>query len=326
MTTALARTTGHDLTLAETVSLAETFVRSGFFKDSRDAAQAVVKIMAGRELGFAPMASMTGIHVVDGKVTLSANLMAAAIKRSGKYNYRVTEHTADVCKITFFENGEPVGESSFSMADATAAGVINKQVWKAYGRNMMFARALSNGARWYCPDVFGGPLYTPEELGAEVNGEGEVVDRAALPAPLPSRLDTAGAVEASPAPQAQADAVAAETVEHWTPLIDAAAGDLRELHSLWDRIPAETPGMYHRAGAMAKVAQAFASAAASQATAGPLTSAQRRWLSGQLAEMGITLADNAWPTKARPQLKAAGDAVGAALDAVEAAAEVEVAA
>lgn len=321
MTTALARNGGHDLTLAETVSLAETFVRSGFFKDSRDAAQAVVKIMAGRELGFAPMASMTGVHIVDGKVTLSANLMAAAIKRSGKYNYRVIEHDAKVCRIAFFEGGEPVGESSFSMQDAVAAGVSNKQVWKAYGRNMLFARALSNGARWYCPDVFGGPLYTPEELGAEVNGEGEVVEHVALPTPLPSRLDPPAVAETPTAPTAPD----AEAVEHWTPLIEAAAGDLRELHSLWDRIPAETPSMYRRAGAMAKVAQAFAASAA-QSAAGPLTGAQRRWLSGQLAEMGITLADNAWPTKARPLLKAAGDAVGAALDAVEAAAEVEVAA
>jgi hypothetical protein len=30
---------------------------------------------------------------------------------------------------------------------------------------MLYARALSNGAKWYCPDVFGGPIYTPDELG-----------------------------------------------------------------------------------------------------------------------------------------------------------------
>ena len=324
MTTALARPSGHNLTLAETVTLAETFVRSGFFKDSRDAAQAVVKIMAGRELGFAPMASMTGIHVVDGKVTLSANLMAAAIKRSGKYNYRVVEHTADVCRIAFLENGEQVGESSFSTKDATAAGVNNKQVWKAYGRNMLFARALSNGARWYCPDVFGGPLYTPEELGAEVNGDGEVVEHVALPAPAapPSAPPSRPAPVVVDRPAADDDAVPM----HWTPLIDAAAGDLRELHSLWDRIPAETPSMYHRAGAMAKAATAFAEAATAAATAGPLSVDQRRWLGGQLADMGITLADAAWPTKARALLKAAGDVVSGALDAVEAAASAEVAA
>lgn len=42
---------------------------------------------------------------------------------------------------------------------------------------MLFARAISNGAKWYCPDLSGGPLYTPDELGAQVDGEtGEVID------------------------------------------------------------------------------------------------------------------------------------------------------
>ena len=48
-------------------------------------------------------------------------------------------------------------------------------MYKGFARNMLFARAMSNGARWFTPDVFGGPVYTPDELGAEVNEQGEVV-------------------------------------------------------------------------------------------------------------------------------------------------------
>ena len=44
-----------NMSLAETTSLADTFVKSGFFSDTKQAAQAVVKIIAGRELGFGPM-------------------------------------------------------------------------------------------------------------------------------------------------------------------------------------------------------------------------------------------------------------------------------
>jgi hypothetical protein len=40
---------------------------------------------------------------------------------------------------------------------------------------MLFSRALSNGVGWYCPDLFIGAVYTPEELGAEVDGEGDVI-------------------------------------------------------------------------------------------------------------------------------------------------------
>jgi len=41
---------------------------------------------------------------------------------------------------------------------------------------MLFARAISNGAKWFCPDIFGGPVYTPDELGAEVDEEGDIID------------------------------------------------------------------------------------------------------------------------------------------------------
>jgi hypothetical protein len=42
---------------------------------------------------------------------------------------------------------------------------------------MYFARAMSNGAKWYTPDVFSGPIYTPDELNAaSVIDEPTVVD------------------------------------------------------------------------------------------------------------------------------------------------------
>ncbi len=162
--------------LAETMELGTLLAKSGFFADTKEAAQAVVKVLAGRELGFGPMASMTGIYIVKGKVSLSANLIAAAIKRSGHYNYKVRKLDNDGCSLEFFEFNESLGMSSFSSLDATKAGLTDGN-WKTFPRNMCFARAMSNGAKWYCADIFGGPLYTPDELGATVDGEtGEVID------------------------------------------------------------------------------------------------------------------------------------------------------
>lgn len=169
-------------TIEDLARVGDVFVRSGFFNDTRDAAQAIVKVMAGQELGFAPIASMTGVYIVKGKVSLSANLIAAAVKRSGRYTFRVRKHDATVCEIEFFEldkagNKESIGVSSFSMAEATQAGLASSATWKNFPRNMLYARAMSNGAKWYCPDVFGGPVYTPDELGATIDGEtGEVID------------------------------------------------------------------------------------------------------------------------------------------------------
>lgn len=161
--------------------LSEMFAKSGYFTDAKQAAQIGTKVLAGREMGFGPFASVNGIHLIQGRPSMGANLMAAAVKASGKYDYRVREMSPKVCKIEFFQGTESIGVSEFTIADAQAAGTQNL---KKFARNMLFARAMSNGVRWYCPDVFmGAAVYVPEELGAEVNGEGEVLDVAYEEAP-----------------------------------------------------------------------------------------------------------------------------------------------
>jgi len=152
--------------LVEPMALGDVFVKSGMFKDLKSQAQAVVKILAGRELGLAPLESMTNIYIVNGKVALQAKIIGSLIKKSPRYDYTINKLEDEECSITFFSiNGEKrteIGKSTFTKANAAKAGLINKDVWKNYPRNMMFARALSNGARWYCSDVFCG--YTAEEI------------------------------------------------------------------------------------------------------------------------------------------------------------------
>lgn len=167
-------------------TLGQVFVKSKFFSDATDAAQAIVKVMAGAELGFPPIASMTGVYIVKGKVSLSANLIAAAIKKSGKYNFRVRQLSNEACKIEFFEAGESIGFSEFTIKEGQAAGLTENPTWKKFPRNMLYARAMSNGAKWYCPDIFGGPIYTPDELGATIDGEtGEMIELPAEPTRAP---------------------------------------------------------------------------------------------------------------------------------------------
>ena len=145
----------------------ETFARmasaSGYFSDAREAAQAMVKIAAGLEMGIAPIQAMTSIHVIKGRVTLSANLMAAQVRRAG-YRYLVA-WSEGACSITFFDGENKLGESSFSLRDAKTAG-LSGGGWAKYPRNMLFARAMMNGVRWYLPELALG-IYDPEELGAE---------------------------------------------------------------------------------------------------------------------------------------------------------------
>lgn len=161
-------------TMDDVERAATSMAKSGYFQDSRDMAQAVVKILAGQEMGFGPFASMTGVYIIQGRPSIGANLMAAAVKRSGRYNYHVMQMNEQICQVEYFEAGKSIGVSTFTLEDARKAGTKNLD---KYARNMLFARAMSNGVRWFCPDVLGGSaVYTPEELGANVNEEGEVID------------------------------------------------------------------------------------------------------------------------------------------------------
>ena len=49
--------------------------------------------------------------------------------------------------------------------DAKKAGTKNLE---KFPRNMLFARAMSNGVKWFTPDIFSGPVYVPEEMNVEV--------------------------------------------------------------------------------------------------------------------------------------------------------------
>lgn len=147
--------------VSEIQTLAKSFAESGLFSDAKDMAKAFVKIQAGQEIGLPPFASMSGIHIIQGKPVMGAGLIASSIKANPKYNYKVVKLSDVICSIDFYEGSEVIGNSSFTIDDAKKAGTKNID---KFPKNMLFARAISNGVKWYCPDVFAGPVYVPEEF------------------------------------------------------------------------------------------------------------------------------------------------------------------
>jgi hypothetical protein len=220
---------------ADPIKLGEVLAASGYFEDAADAAKAAVKVMAGQELGFGPIASMTGVHIIEGKPSVGANLLAALVKRSKTYRYEVRTLTDQECSIAIFEKRggkwvELSPTSDFSIKDAERIkfrskgnwrSLTEKANWRFYPRNMLFARALSNAVTFHCPDLTSGaPIYTPDELGAEVDGAtGEIVDAAAR--------------EPEPESQPERAAITAEQAEGLEAMVDKAG--LTPHLSMWLR-------------------------------------------------------------------------------------------
>lgn len=179
----------------DVMRVAEIAKRSNYFgiKSSEEAA---IKLMYGIEMGLPALQALMGVNVIQGRPTMSANLVASLIKRSGRYNYVISTWTERECVISFRDNGEKIGESSFTMEDAKRAGLLrNAGNWEKYPKAMLFARAITMGARAFCADVFVAPIYDPEELTPESNTAPVTVE--------PVSVHVAEVVETASAPAAE---------------------------------------------------------------------------------------------------------------------------
>jgi hypothetical protein len=179
------------------------------FPDIRSAAQAVVKIQAGSELGFSPIYSMAKIYIVGGRVMVGSEALGAMVKRSGRYDYGVVKLTDNECELMFTEggftlngftvNGQDVYLSRFTMEDARRADLVQPNSgWYKWPRAMLMSKALSQGARIVCPHMISG-AYVPEDFGVEIGENGEVENaesvmvepRVIMRPPAPEKVDCA---------------------------------------------------------------------------------------------------------------------------------------
>jgi hypothetical protein len=173
--------------LAELKEEAEILFKSGFCQDCKTVEQVLYKLMWGNELGVGSIASVQGIYIQEnaekdkqgntiGKIrkpALTAPFMATVIKMNSALSIRTKTFDHKVSEIEIRDGDEVVRVSTFSVEDAQKANIMRGFTWNQYTRNMLHHRNISNIAKTDCCDAFGGaPVYTPEELGMEVDGEG----------------------------------------------------------------------------------------------------------------------------------------------------------
>jgi hypothetical protein len=134
-------------------------------------------------LGISPISAVTSIHVIDGKPTASAQLIAGLGRRAGhkvRVAFDPVTKTA-TAQVIRKDDPEFVFESVWTMARAQGAGLTGKDVWRKYPDAMLKARAITEVARDAFPEALFGVVYTAEELGAvDVDEDGAVLSGSAI--------------------------------------------------------------------------------------------------------------------------------------------------
>ena len=118
-------------------------------------------ILTGEELGIGGMKSLQSIHIIEGRPTLSAELMRALVYAGG-HTLDIIESTNQRVALYGRRRGGSQAKVVWTIADAQQAKLTGNPSWTKYPRAMLLARATSELCRMLFPDVIGG-LYTPEE-------------------------------------------------------------------------------------------------------------------------------------------------------------------
>lgn len=154
-------------------------------------------------LGVAPINAITSIHVIKGKPTASADLIAGLVRKAG-HKLRISgDDTFALAQIIRHDDPDFTYEARWDIPKARAAGLASA-TWKAYPAAMLRARAITEVARMGASDALFGCIYTPEEVGAQVDGDGTPVGQSASPM---QRL------QAVTAPEPEADPETGEVIE-----------------------------------------------------------------------------------------------------------------
>lgn len=153
-------------------------------------------ILAGRDLGLAPVAALRNIHVIQGKVEVSADMQLALFARSGGAFRWIALTDAEAALELRAPWMAAPHVSRWTMQDAQRAKLDGGDNWKKYPRAMLRSRAITAGLKDVGFDATAG-VYAPGEISGE-----EVVDV------------TTGEV-LSPEPVVEAPPVTRETPIDW---------------------------------------------------------------------------------------------------------------
>lgn len=154
----------------------------------------------GNMLGLEPMAALQGINVIEGRATISPQMMSGLLRRAGHVLTITKSGTvaggdfqATATLIRKDDPEHPISDT-WDLHRAARAGLCTyaqtggvwkvsaasqsgkAKPWQSYPENMCVWRAVGVVGREGGDDVLLGVAYTAEEFGADVNADGEFLE------------------------------------------------------------------------------------------------------------------------------------------------------
>lgn len=119
----------------------------------------------GKSLGISPIEIINGgIQVIQGKPTLSAQMMLALARQAGH-----TVITKEIpgkgaeCTVYLKDMPDKPASYTFTLEDAQRMGLTGRDNWKKQPMTMCMWRAVAKAIRFSCPEVLHGISYTTDE-------------------------------------------------------------------------------------------------------------------------------------------------------------------
>lgn len=138
--------------------------------------------------------------VMRGRMTMSADIMAAVVRRAG-HKLRVREHGLSVT-ATLIRQDDPDYEFSATWDEAKArqAGLWGQRgPWTQYPAQMLRSRAITEVCRQGASDALAGTVYSPEELEPAESNHNAADTEAAAAADRHASAAAAASAQADPA-------------------------------------------------------------------------------------------------------------------------------
>lgn len=169
---------------------ADILVKSGFLPTSVNTPEKALAIMQkGKELGIGPMEALSSINVIQGKPSVSPQLMLALARRTGELIDMKMDVSEKGATVTVTRKNQSPYTTTFGIKEATDLGLMAKDNYKKQAGTMFGWRALAANLRITFPDAISG-LYLVEEM---TGGEETITTRG--PVTMPKAIEKPKPIE-----------------------------------------------------------------------------------------------------------------------------------